>query len=73
MRRWCWHDWTPWKTYVAMYTVSAFGRAPANVTKTRQARQCKRCGKEIHRTVEGADGAAYDEKLEGAFNNPKCA
>lgn len=67
MRRFCWHDWTPWKTYAWIGTV--YGTAgylltgdtsPRKVSRTMQARRCKKCGKELHRRVSEADGATYD-------------
>jgi hypothetical protein len=65
MLRWCWHDWSKWETYVwrgitygtAGYLLTG-DTAPRQVTQTKQVRHCLKCGKEIHRTVAEAHGAA---------------
>lgn len=63
MHWFCWHDWTPWQTYVWRGTI--YGTAgylitgdltPRAITRTMQGRYCRKCGKEVHREVDNADG-----------------
>jgi len=61
MRRFCWHDWSKWKTYVWVGQVhDRVSGKTLDVSKTKQARMCAKCGKEVHRTVDGAGGSQYD-------------
>ena len=68
MFRFCWHDWSAWKTYrwvgvqygTAGYLLTG-DTAPRKISKTMQARVCKKCGKELHRTIPAAAGATYQE------------
>jgi hypothetical protein len=66
MFRFCWHDWSPWKTYAwvgVQYGTAGYlltgDTAPRKVSKTMQTRVCTKCGKELHRTVAEAAGATY--------------
>lgn len=68
MNSWCWHKWSKWKTY--QFRGISYGgpgflitgdTTPREVTETRQARICMKCGAEVHRRVANATGAMYDE------------
>lgn len=68
MKRWCWHDWSKWQTYKwrgiqygAMGYLITGDMAPREVTLTNQARCCLKCGKEMHRRIPEAAGAALDD------------
>lgn len=66
MWRFCWHDWTPWHTYAwrgAQYGNLLTGDTTSSIkiSKTMQARRCRKCGKEIHRTISGADGSMLQQ------------
>lgn len=69
MLRFCWHNWSPWKTYIwrgIQYGSLGFlitgDTAPREVSKTMQARYCRKCGKEIHRSIPEAHGASFQSE-----------
>lgn len=53
---WLWHDWGRWRTYVWEGTTIE----GTEITTTKQARVCWRCGREQHRTVANAVGGTFD-------------
>ena len=68
MQRWCWHNWSKWRTY--QWTGTVYGSAgylitgdvaPRAVSRTNQSRICYKCGKESHRRVAEADGSLHVE------------
>lgn len=68
MWRLCWHDWSMWETYVwrgTQYGSRGFlitgDVSPREVSQTMQVRRCHKCGKELHRIVPAASGAAYGD------------
>lgn len=61
MRRFCWHDWSSWKTYVwTGIQLNHRTNEKMEITRTKQARVCKKCGYELHRDIPEAAGATYD-------------
>jgi hypothetical protein len=68
MRSWCWHDWTPWRSYVTRYRkshVSHHGTLSTDVTETRQARRCNKCHREQHVIVDNGVGAMWENIQDG--------
>ena len=68
MNFWCWHDWSKWQTYKFVgisYGTSGYlitgDTSPRQISETRQARKCLKCGMEIHRRVPSANGSMYAE------------
>jgi hypothetical protein len=66
MFKFCWHNWSQWKTY--RWIGTEYGTkgylltgdlTPRKVSKTMQARTCTKCGKEVHRVVPLASGATF--------------
>ena len=68
MLRWCFHNWSEWRTY--MFKGISYGgpgylitgdTTPRQITETRQSRRCTKCGKELHRRVANATGVMHQE------------
>jgi len=65
----CWHKYGKWVTYRwhgTIYGSKGYlltgDMTPRRVSRTMQARSCVYCGKEVHRLVANADGAALAEE-----------
>ena len=63
MKWFCWHDWSKWKTYRWQGTLWYCDHS-IPVSRTKQARVCLKCGKEVHRRVYVAEGSEYEKVVE---------
>ena len=76
MAWWCWHDYSPWKTYAVhliKHSASLHGSFSIPASETRQVRRCEKCRKEWHRMVPNANGCSYDGPILDEAEEPATA